>query len=214
MGFFRDDDEDIYTGQTGDPVHDEIYGWDMGSVSHSDNHYSSKTDYSHEESSDEKTDDEKLDEILAGMLLSVSQRVTLKNKLVSFLNARDCTALTVEGGYGEYIFVFTRQNRYIKTTDEFYYYPDLGELKRIFKEFYTSHDYDNLIKDPGFKRMIEKTGLEFVRCSGGYVAKYLMADDEIIMKDELDISVIFKSDSGETCYALDLDKMELTNKLY
>lgn len=214
MGFFRDDDDDRYTGQTGDPVHDEIYGWDMGSISDSDYHYDSKPDYSHEKSSSEKTDDEKLNEILAGMFLSVSQWAALKNKLVSFYNARDCTNLTVEGGYGEYIFVFTRQNRYIKTTDEFYYYPELGELKRIFKEFYTTHNYDNLIKDQGFKRMIKQTGLEFVRCSGGYVAKYLMADDEIIMKDELDIRVIFKSGDKETCYALDLDKMELTNKLY
>ena len=211
MGF-RDDER--YTGQTGDPVHDEIYGWDMGSVSDSDYQYTSRPDNSHEESSHEKTDEEKLDEIIAGMFLSVSQEIALKNKVLSFYNARDCTNLTVNGGYGEYIFVFTRQNRYIKTTNEFYYYPEMGDINRIFWEFYTTHDYDNLLKDPEFKRMIKSTGLKFVRCSGGYVAKYMAVDDEIIMKDELDIRVILKSGTEETCYAIDLDKMELTRKLY
>ena len=35
MGIFRDDDDkdEEYTGQTGDPLHDAVYGWDMGSVS-------------------------------------------------------------------------------------------------------------------------------------------------------------------------------------
>lgn len=219
MGFFRDDDDDRYTGQTGDPVHDEIYGWDMGSVSDSDYDYDSKPNHSRDknsrhESSRKKTDEEILDNILAGMFLPVSRWAALKNKLLSFYNSRDCTNLTVEGGYGEYIFKFTRQNRYIKTVDEFYYYPDM-DFERIFQDFYTTHDYENLLKDPKFKRMISATGLEFVRCSGGYVTRYLMAEDEIIMKDELDICVIFKSDSPiETCYALDLDKMELTDKLF
>ena len=109
MGFFRDDDDDRYTGQTGDPVHDEIYGWDMGSVSDSDYDYDSKPNHSRDknsrdESSRKKTDEEILDNILAGMFLSVSRWAALKNKLLSFYNARDCTNLTVEGGYGEYIF--------------------------------------------------------------------------------------------------------------
>ena len=37
MGIFRDDDEEEeeYTGHTKDPIHDAIYGWDMGSGSYS-----------------------------------------------------------------------------------------------------------------------------------------------------------------------------------
>ena len=214
--FFRDenDNNDEYTGQTGDPVHDAIYGWDLGSVSDSDYHYGSEPDYSNDESSSEKTNDEKLDQILSAMYLPAYQQLILKNKLVSFLNARDCTDLTVGMGFDEYAFVFTRQNRYIKTIDEFCYRPDPGFFKRVFWDCYTTHDYDNLIKDPMFKRMIEQTGLEFVRCSGGYVTEYLRVEDEFIMEDELDLCVIFKSDGRETCYALDLNKMELTDKLY
>lgn len=46
--FFRDDndnDDDEYTGQTGDPLHDAIYGWDMGSSSSSDYNDSAETNY-------------------------------------------------------------------------------------------------------------------------------------------------------------------------
>ena len=46
--FFRDEndnDDDEYTGPTGDPIHDAIYGWDMGSSSSSDGNDSVETNY-------------------------------------------------------------------------------------------------------------------------------------------------------------------------
>ena len=46
MGIFRDDngnDDDEYTGPTGDPLHDAIYGWDMGSGSSSGEDYDGET---------------------------------------------------------------------------------------------------------------------------------------------------------------------------
>ena len=62
--------------------------------------------------------------------------------------------------------------------------------------------------------MIEKTGFEFIRCSGGYVCEYSGRYDEFIMKNELDIRVIFKVGSTTTAYELDLDRMELGRKLF
>ena len=43
--FFRDenDNDDEYTGPTGDPLHDAVYGWDMESSSSYDGEYEQKT---------------------------------------------------------------------------------------------------------------------------------------------------------------------------
>ena len=51
MGFFRDDNDnnDEYTGQTGDPLHDAIYGWDMGSGYSSDNDYGTESNVENNE---------------------------------------------------------------------------------------------------------------------------------------------------------------------
>ena len=44
MGFFRDDDDE-YTGKTGDPFRDAVYGWDMGFDSSSSDYDDKQRDY-------------------------------------------------------------------------------------------------------------------------------------------------------------------------
>ena len=160
-----------------------------------------------------KSNSEKLDDILDSLYISDSQRSVLKDKLVSFLNAGDRVSLMVEDGFDGCMFIFTRENEYVKTTDEFEYCTSFN-LKRVFSDCYSSHNYDKLLNNPRFKAMIEKTGFEFIRCSGGYVCEYSGRYDEFIMKNELDLRVIFKVGSTTTAYELDLDRMELGRKLF
>lgn len=162
-------------------------------------------------SDNKKTNEEKLDRILDSIYMSSSQRKILKDKIVSLLNARDCTGVTADVlGFGECSFIFTRQNEYIKTVDEFYYNVDLQNNRRVFHDCYTRHDYGNLVKNPEFQNMVKRTGMEFVRCAGGYVTDYSMADDEFSFGDEIELRVYLKAGSSERAYELDLDRMELS----
>lgn len=156
-----------------------------------------------------KSNEEKLDNILESLYISTLERYILREKLLSFFNSRDCVNLTVEDGFDGCGFIFTRQNRYIRTTDTFVYLS--GSLtKRIFHDCYTDHDYSNLISDSRFQDMIERTGLEFMGCAGGYVTDYSGKDDEFTMADEPDVKVHLKAGSTARVYHLDLDRMELS----
>ncbi len=160
------------------------------------------------------TNAERLDNILNSMGLFLAQKVILKNALAALLNSRDCTRLEVnEEGYGYYTFVFTRENEYIKTTDEFEYTLEF-DVRRTFIDCYTSHNYDRLISNPSFRNLIEKTEGEFIRCSGGYETDYSMASDEFSFSDEINLRVIFRVGSFERSYKLDLDRMELSDDYY
>ncbi len=173
----------------------------------------SNHDYSNKEKA--KTNEEKLDEILSSIYISVSQWTILKNKLISFLNSKDCTDLTaVEDMFGGYTFVFTRENEYVRTTVEFFYDPNYAELRRIFVDCNTYHNHDNLVNNPSFQNLIKKTGMEFIKCAGGYVTDYSMAADEFTLKDEIDVGVYFKVGSKERRYELDLNKMELSKEYF
>ena len=83
------------------------------------------------------------------------------------------------------------------------------DVKRIFQDCYSSHKHDNLLKDKKFQEIIRKAGMEFLKCDGGYVTEYSMADDRFTMKDETEVKVYFKAGPQKRIYHLDLDKMEL-----
>lgn len=164
---------------------------------------------------DYRNSKETLDNIINRMNMGLSEKMSLKDKLISFLNAKDCVNLTVdEFGYGEYLFIFTRKNEYISTTDEFEFTQDFIPDKRLFRECYTTHDYDNLINNPRFQNLIKSTGFEFIKCKGGYVTDYSMADDEFTMKDKTDVGVYLKAGTETRLYELDLEKMELSKDYF
>jgi hypothetical protein len=179
--------------------------WEM----RDDDSASNGGDYGSRYAEDESYE-QRLEEILDSMDITFAQHINLKGKLMSFLDAMDCTGLEVGGGYDEYSFKITRENEYIKTVDEFVYYPAFGTLKRVFNDCYTTHYHDNLLKNPRFRNLVGAKGLEFLRCAGGYESKYLMADDEFILLDEIDVGVYFRAGSKERRYTLDLDRMELS----
>ena len=162
-----------------------------------------------------KSGEERLDALLESLPISVFQRIRLKDKLISLLGAKDVTGFAVdEDGFGSCTFVITRENEYVKTTDEFEFYSNLGDLERIFAECYSHHSYDNLIRNQRFQEMVKRSGMEFVRCSGGYETNYSRVDDEFSFSDEINVRVIFKDGSSDRSYRLDLDKMELGEKYY
>ena len=158
-------------------------------------------------------DELKVNDILESMNLMFSQFVALKMKVMSFLGARDCTGLWVEGGPQEYSFTFTRQNEYVKTTHEFIYWTDMV-IPRVFKDCYSSHDHSGLEGNPDFKRLIKATGFEYIGCRGGYVCDYDSPSDEFTMSDEIDVHVRFRVGSKGRAYDLDLDRMELAEDYF
>ena len=156
----------------------------------------------------ERSQRKSLDDIVASMRLMPSEEMRLKAKLVEFLNARDCTNLTVDGIGPYYVFAFTRENEYITTTNEFEYDTGL-RVDRIFSDCFTTNNYDRLIANPRFQAMIRKTGMEFVNLSGGYECTYSLAKEEFTLDDRIRVNVHLKAGSEDRLYPLDLDRMEL-----
>lgn len=170
----------------------------------------------HEAKSHEKrkTDEEKINSFVNSLSISRKFRLNLKNKIISFLNAKDCTGLTVDGGMGEYILIFTRENEYVCTTDEFVLLTEAENSQRVFHDCYSSHNHDKLLKDSRFNAMIKKSGMEFIECAGGYVTDYSRVKDDFTLKDEIRVKVYFKVGSKERMYILDLDRMELSDDYF
>jgi hypothetical protein len=161
-----------------------------------------------------KSEEEQIDDILKSMDLSFRQWSALRQKLLEFLNSKDCTGLRVEGGFGGYDFIFTRENEYVRTEHKFEYFTELGNLERVFSDCYDTHYHDGLLADSRFQDMVRKTGLEFIGCRGGYVSKYETARDEFTLTDEIDVRVSFRVGSTKRLYKLDLERMELSERYF
>lgn len=164
------------------------------------------------ESSHERKEDLNVDDILNHMYINNAQKQLLKLKVNEFLGSRDCNSLEVitHDNIYEYTFVFTRENEYVRTVDEFEYNAKYENFTRVFRECYQSHYHDKLEANPEFRKMIEKTGLEFLGCHGGYVTDYNTADDRFKMTGEISVTVSFRAGSKKRIYDLDLDRMELS----
>ena len=160
----------------------------------------------------ERNESLNVDDIIDGMYINNAQKQLLKSRVTEYLASRDCNSLEVinHDNYRDYTFVFTRENEYIKTVDEFDYDAKYVNLTRVFRECYQSHYHDKLKSNPKFRKMIEKTGLEFLGCHGGYVTDYNTADDRFKMTGEISVTVSFRAGSKKRIYDLDLDRMELS----
>ncbi len=151
-----------------------------------------------------------LDNILDSMRITAIQKMALKDKLETFLSAADCVRLEAREGRGEYIFTVTRQNQYVRTTNEFFFDPRDTNMERVFCECLSNHTHEGLLKSQKFKSLINKTGLEFVGCRGGYRTRFISILEGFEMLDEIDVVVYFRlSPNKERLYHLDLERMEL-----
>ena len=159
---------------------------------------------------DSKPDKEKIDDIIRSINIDRHSRIVLKNRVMSYLNAKDCNSLRMIEGNGDYLFVFERKNEFVETRDEFIYVPDYGNDSRVFFGCETHHFHTKLIENPKFKEIIRKTGFEFRGCRGGYATDYDFRSDEYMLKDEIDILVYFRIDEKRyRYYHLDLERMRL-----
>ena len=169
-------------------------------------------DYPNDEAA--KDNGKRILDILASLDLPIGREFRLWEKLMSFLDAKDCTGLRVENGFDMCDFIFTRENEYVRTVNQFEYNVKFENTKRVFHDCYTTHYHDGLLNDSRFQAMIGKTGMEFLGCSGGYECKYLFADDDFFMTDEISIRVSLKAGSKRRSYSLDLDRMELSEEYF
>lgn len=168
-----------------------------------------------EDTTPPQRDGDELDDMLNSLFIDHERRMILKAKIESYLKARDCTGLLLRESHGSYIFTFTRENEYIKTSDEFEYDPHYINPTRVFRECYPNHDHTRLIENPDFQKLIRSVGLEFIDCRGGYKTDYTVCPDEFQLKDEVEVSVRFKLGSGKVrAYDLDLDRMKLSDEYH
>lgn len=161
-----------------------------------------------------KGNEGKLDRILNQMNLDSYHKKILKDKLLELFNAKNCTGLSVDIGFDGGDFIFTRENEYVKTTDEFVYFSGSSNDRRIFHDCYSSHSHDGLLANPRFQDLIERTGMELIGCDGGFVTEYSRVGDVFSFKDETEVNVRFKVGSKKRCYRLYLDRMELSENYY
>lgn len=167
-------------------------------------------DETEEDSGHENCSRNELDDILDSMFITPVQRQFLKSKLEGFLNARDCTGMEARAALDEYVFAFTRENKYVRTVDEFHFSPKDENIERVFCDSSNWHNHDGLLKSPEFQELVRKTGLEFIECRQGYMTEYMTWPSQYRMLDEIDVIVYFRvSPKRERFYHLDLENMRL-----
>lgn len=150
-----------------------------------------------------------LDDVLDSLFINDVQKSLLKLKLESYLKAKDVRKLFVRKANNEYAFHITRQNRYVKTVDEFYYDPKYVNLTQVFAECITNHTHDGLKSDPRFKALIKSMDYPLHRISGGYVTEYSSWPREFRLIDRIEISLHFRIGEKIRTYRLDIERMSL-----
>ena len=162
----------------------------------------------------EKSLQEKMERIWKGQNFDPFDEPILKEKVKEFLSAKDCTDFRIEPRMLGLAFIFTRENEYVRTVDEFIYDFDYQKHERIFTDCRSHHCHDGLVSNPRFTKMIDDTGLEFLECRGGYLVDVRFGPFDMVMLDEIEIYVHLKSGSSTRIYRLDLDRMELDDDYY
>ena len=138
----------------------------------------------------------------------------LIDRSVKLMKSNDCVLAKIrEVGFDEIEFKFEKKHRYFKTTYTCAFYPN-STSRLIFEEFATSHSYDNLLADDGFRQMIGKkereTGFTFMECAGGYGSELDNDHYYFIFNSKIDLTVRFDMGEGKIAvYDLDLDSMKL-----
>lgn len=163
---------------------------------------------------DFESNDYDLDDVLDALFINQMQKSLLKQKLESYLRAKDVRKLFVRQANNEYAFHITRQNRYVKTVDEFYYDPKYVNPTQVFAECITNHTHDGLKSDPRFKALIKSMDYPLHRISGGYVTEYSSWPREFRLIDRIEISLHFRIGEKIRTYRLDIERMKLDENYY
>ena len=158
---------------------------------------------------------DELNFIADSICINDSQKILLKSRISQFMKAPDFNGFYVrkDSEFEVYYFHFIQENEFVKTThvmtflqDEDYCSPD-----KIFYDSSSRHDHEKLTSNPEFKKMIEKIGLEFSLCGGGYTLYLKETYLDVEMTGDININVYFNVNNKHRQYRLDLDNMCLSS---
>lgn len=96
--------------------------------------------------------------LLNYLFIDGAQKILIKNKLETYIKAKDVKKLHLRQALNEYVFEITHQNEYITTVDEFYYNPKYENPTQVFADCIQNHNYDALKSNPDFKTLVKKIG--------------------------------------------------------
>lgn len=142
-------------------------------------------------------------------------RIVLRS--IKLMKSNDSRLVSIERGLDLDIdFVFEKEHRYFTTRYECAFNP-LYEGPRVFEEFAIKHNYNRLLDDRSFRKIISdrenETGFTFRGCSGGYSAQLDDNHYDFIFNDKIDLTVDFDMGDGRTAvYDIDLDRMQLSEE--
>lgn len=168
-----------------------------------------------------KQDTEKVKEqirkILDGKYLNSLEKMMLTNKAISLIKSNDSRLEEIRSEFDSIIFTFKKEHRYFYTEYECIFNSGYFREDRVFYDCLMSHNYDMLLKNDSFKRLIRetenKTGFTFRNCGGGYSDP----DFDIVSEDfsfNSRYRVFVRFDMGENriaVYDIDLDEMKLSD---
>lgn len=216
--FFRDDDdndEEEYTGQTGDPLRDAIYGWDMGSGSsyngdryrQDDNRRNGNAKHVPLKRDFEDIPFREFSSYVKRLIISPSH---MNNIINSFdVNPQNCT-FSIHQNDDIIGISLVLKNEYMTFEFNCTYHCNNSE----FTIPLPSQDYRNLESMQWFKnevRRVEKEiGLKFDSEAGGY--HYQWIDEKLKITDEFQILVYFSDDdrySDSYSYKVDFKNKKL-----
>lgn len=151
---------------------------------------------------------------LRGWILDELEIEMVIERSIRLMNSNGSRLVEINRGiYGNFDFIFEKENKYLKTTYACEYLENRFK-GRVFDEFSTTHNHDKLLEDNAFQKLIhdveDKTDFRFKECRGGY--GYDLDEDHynFIFTDKIRISVDFEMPDGRIAsYGLDLDNMSL-----
>ena len=160
---------------------------------------------------------EEIPDALRGRVYEEDIIQRLVDRSIKLMKSNDCRLIGIKDGLDWNLdFIFEKEHKYFKTTYACAYNPNYyGPL--IFEDFAVTHNYDDLLADESFKKLIRdtenRTGFTFKECAGGF--GYQLDDDrfDFIFNDEINVTVCFDMGDGNVAiYDIDLDSMELSEE--
>lgn len=175
-------------------------------------------DYGETSKTYQNPDDEELFNIADSVCITDGRKFHLFTKIKEYLKTRDSKGfyVTKDLWFEVYYFNFIQENEYVKTTHvmTFVQDPDYSSPDKIFYESSSRHSHEKLLADSRFQKLIERTGLEFSGCIGGYMLYLKFPGHDVKMTPIIETFACFNVNGECRQHLLDLDSMQLCEEYY
>lgn len=169
---------------------------------------------SHSRRTDEQTE-QYIRQTLEHMFVDDESISRLVSRTLHLIHTKDCRFVEIRDNRGiEFLFIKENEYFYTRYLCQFIkgYYQS-----RIFDDCVVDHNYDNLLSNPSFKRLVKRTedetGFKFDGCSGGYDIEFDYSQDLFTFTDDYRLKVRFDMGDGRVAiYDIDLDTMQLSDE--